>query len=63
MFDEFNKTIEKKNMSKGISSIEIKVVANDTQGEINITDLMLQGGSSTTTWAYHPSEIRWSHDG
>lgn len=64
VFHPISKTIKIKKLSKAVQSIKITLVANDMkQGEINITDLMLQGGRVSSNWAYHPSEIRWSHDG
>lgn len=62
-FQDKNKTIRVKNPSKGVESVEIKLVGEDFTGTANITDLMLQGGKVTTVWVYHPTEIRWSHDG
>lgn len=63
-FEEFNKAVKIKETSKGVESVEVSLVADDvTKGQVNITDLMLQGGEIATVWIYHPSEIRWSHDG
>ena len=63
-FSEINKLVEVNSSSKSVESIEITLVADDLQeGSVNITDLMLQGGKISTVWVYHPSEIRWSHDG
>lgn len=62
-FQEFSKDVEVKNPSKAVESIEVTLVANDCTGQVNITDLMLQGGKLSTVWVYHPTEIRWSHDG
>lgn len=61
-FRLFNKVIQVKDLSKGVNSIEVRFVANDFKGQVNITDIMLQGGGLATNWNYHPSEIRWSHD-
>ncbi|MBM7717200.1 hypothetical protein JOC94_004225 [Bacillus thermophilus] len=63
-FSEYNKTIKVQNPSKGVESIEVALVIDDVQkGTANITDFMLQGGRISTVWVYHPTEIRWSHDG
>lgn len=63
-FTSENKLVEIESTSKTVESVEIKLVADDLQeGSINITDIMLQGGKISTVWVYHPSEIRWSHDG
>ncbi|MED0662186.1 hypothetical protein B1691_12990 [Geobacillus sp. 47C-IIb] len=63
-FQTYNKVVEIKDTSKSVQSVKVTLVCNDVkQGEVNITDLMLQGGRVATNWSYHPSEIRWSHDG
>lgn len=62
-FNEFNKVIKIDKTSKSVESVEVSLVADDMQGQVNITDLMLQGGGISTVWVYHPTEIRWSHDG
>lgn len=63
-FQLYNRAVEIQETSKGVESVEVQLVANNvTQGTVNVTDLMLQGGRIATNWVYHPSEIRWSHDG
>jgi len=63
-FTSENKLVEIEKTSKSVESVEITLVADDLQeGSVNITDMMLQGGKISTVWVYHPSEIRWSHDG
>ena len=48
--------------SKGLLSITVKMVAENFEGEVNITDVMLQGGHLGTLWSPHVSEIKWSVD-
>lgn len=48
--------------SKRVEHIEVRPVVENSTGEINITDLMLQGGTVATVWTGHPSEIKWSFD-
>lgn len=63
-FQQYNSAIEIQEKSKGVESVEVQLVAKDVrEGTVNVTDLMLQGGRISTNWVYHPSEIRWSHDG
>ena len=63
-FQLLNKLIEIQNPSKTVESVEVKLVMdNVSQGQVHVTDLMLQGGQISTVWGYHPSELRWSHDG
>lgn len=62
-FQDFNKTVAIKNRSRTVESVEIRLVGEDFEGQANVTDLMLQGGKVSTVWVYHPTEIRWSHDG
>lgn len=63
-FRYFNKTVNTESLSKGVQSVKVTLVASDVKhGEINVTDLILQGGKIATNWSYHPSEIRWSYDG
>lgn len=49
--------------TKRISDIEVRLLLSDADGYVNITDLVLQGGSIGTAWTAHPSEIRWSFEG
>ena len=58
---EYNGIIEA-DTSKGVLSVTVKLVASDFTGDVNVTDLMLQGGSIVTLWSGHPSEIKWSVD-
>jgi len=63
-FTLINKLVEVEDTSKQVEAVEVTLVADNLQeGSVNITDLMLQGGKISTDWVYHPSEIRWSHDG
>mgnify|MGYP001271607612 CR=1 FL=1 len=63
-FQSLNQAINIEQTSKGVESVEIKLVLKDgREGQVNVTDIMLQGGSISTNWSYHPSELRWSHDG
>ncbi|WLD92637.1 hypothetical protein [Alkalihalobacillus sp. AL-G] len=62
MFDFKNSAIQV-NMAKTVASLEVELIAQDFGGEVNITDLILQGGQIATNWTLHPSEIRWSIDG
>jgi hypothetical protein len=63
-FNLINKTIEVQNADKGVSAIEIEFVMENCQsGQVNVTDIMLQGGTIATIWTGHPSETRWSLDG
>lgn len=48
---------------KKVSQIEVSLIVSDSIGEVNITDVFLQGGSIGTTWSAHPSEIKWSLEG
>ncbi|MED3647778.1 hypothetical protein P4475_13395 [Halalkalibacterium halodurans] len=49
------------NRSKEVAEVEVRLVAERFRGQTNITDVMLQGGSISTSWVGHPSEQRW-HD-
>jgi hypothetical protein len=60
-FELFTQLIEV-DTSKKVDEIEIDLQIYDCTGEVNITDIMLQGGSIVTVWTGHPSELRWSHD-
>jgi hypothetical protein len=62
-FEDHNKVINVKDTFKGVQSVTVELICEDCEGQVNITDIMLQGGSISTVWEYHPSEIRWSHDG
>lgn len=63
-FNLINQAIEVKNPDRGVAAIEVEfVMENCRSGQINVTDIMLQGGTIATMWAGHPSETRWSLDG
>lgn len=50
-------------LGKKVSEIEVSLIVSDSGGQVNITDVFLQGGSIGTTWTAHPSEIKWSLEG
>lgn len=58
-FTTYNDSVSS-DTSKQILSVTVKLVTKDCTGEINITDVMLQGGKVSTLWSAHPSEIKWS---
>lgn len=49
--------------SKKVVRLDVKLVVQDAVGQVNVTDLMLQGGEIATVWVGHASEIKWSFDG
>lgn len=64
MFKLVNKMLEVPDASRGVSAIEVEfVMENCEAGSVNVTDIMLQGGTISTVWTGHPSEMRWSLDG
>lgn len=44
---------------KKVVKIKVKLIADKFSGTVFITDLMLQGGTLSTEWSGHPSEIKW----
>ncbi|MDI6840428.1 MAG: hypothetical protein QMD71_06255 [bacterium] len=44
---------------KRIVSVKIRLVGKNFSGTLYITDLMFQGGTISTEWTGHPSEIKW----
>lgn len=63
-FDLKNQSLQPDNSYRGVAAIEVELVMdNCTSGSVNVTDIMLQGGTISTIWAGHPSEVRWSLDG
>lgn len=46
-----------------VTAIKITLVMDKATGNVNITDLMLQGGSIGTQWEPHPAEKKWTVDG
>jgi hypothetical protein len=46
-----------------VVKIRVRVCVTDCTGTINITDMLLQGGSIATGWVGHVSEIKWTEDG
>lgn len=61
MYQQVNDVVD---ASKGtVSEIKVTLLVEDVDGEVNFTDVMLQGGTITTKWSGHPSEIKWTVDG
>lgn len=61
MYQQVNDVID---ASKGtVSEIKVTLLVEDVDGQVNFTDVMLQGGTITTKWSGHPSEIKWTVDG
>jgi len=61
MVSDFNRGLIE-TFSGKVAEIEISLEVEDCTGEVNITDVMLQGGPIVTIWTGHPSELRWQHD-
>ena len=47
---------------KKVTKVDIRLCAEDMAGNINVTDVMLQGGVLATIWSGHTSEIRFSFE-
>lgn len=61
MYQQVNDVVD---ASKGtVTEIRVKLVVDKAEGEVNFTDVMLQGGRVSTKWNAHPSEIKWAVDG
>ena len=61
MYQQVNDVVD---ASKGtVSEIKVTLLVEDVDGQVNFTDVMLQGGTITTKWSGHPSEIKWTVDG
>ncbi|TCW39155.1 hypothetical protein EDC32_102401 [Laceyella sacchari] len=61
-FQPFQKSFTS-DSGKNVKKIDLRLVVSDVTGRIQITDVMLQGGSIATVWTGHASEIQWSFDG
>ena len=46
-----------------VGKIRVRVCVTDCTGTVNITDMLLQGGSIATGWVGHVSETKWTEDG
>jgi hypothetical protein len=46
-----------------VRAITIRLFVIDCTGTVFITDMMIQGGSVSTGWVGHTSEIQWTMDG
>lgn len=60
-FEHVNDLI-KVDSSKKVMEIEVSLEVSNYSGEVQITDIMFQGGPIVTIWTGHPSELRWQHD-
>lgn len=61
MVPDLNKGLIETHAGK-VSEIEISLEVKDCTGEVQITDIMFQGGPIVTIWTSHPTELRWEHD-
>lgn len=61
-FTTTNTTFAPSQSDKTVESIVVRLVINDAEGNLKVTDVMLQGGTISTVWTAHPSEIRWAVD-
>ena len=46
-----------------LRSITVRLCVTDCTGQVDFTDMLLQGGSIATGWVGHVSEIQWTQDG
>lgn len=47
---------------KRVARISVRLCAEDIGGDVNMTDVMLQGGVLATAWSGHTSEIKFSFE-
>lgn len=48
--------------TKTVAKVDIRLCAEDMAGNVNITDVMFQGGVLATIWSGHTAEIRFSFE-
>ena len=48
--------------TKKVEKIEVRLCLEDANGQVNITDTVLQGGRLATLWNSHPAELRFSFE-
>lgn len=63
IFRRVTETIKSTGYRSRVKRIIVRPFINNCSGNIYMTDLLLQGGSSATGWVGHPSEIRFTLDG
>ena len=49
-------------LGKTAAKVDIRLCAEDMAGNVNMADLMFQGGLLATIWSGHTSEIRFSFE-
>ncbi|MBS3937571.1 MAG: hypothetical protein KGZ50_03205 [Peptococcaceae bacterium] len=49
-------------ISKRVAKMELRLCMEDAAGTVNITDIMLQGGTLATLWISHSSELKFSFE-
>lgn len=45
-----------------VARVAVRLCAEDMVGDVNMTDVMLQGGMLATAWSGHTSEIKFSFE-
>lgn len=48
--------------TKKVEKIEVRLCLEDAGGQVNVADIMLQGGKLATLWNGHPAELRFSFE-
>jgi hypothetical protein len=48
--------------TKKVEKIELRLCLEDASGQVNVADIVLQGGRLATLWNGHPAELRFSFE-
>jgi len=48
--------------TKKVERIEVRLCLEDASGQVNVADIVLQGGRLATLWNGHPAELRFSFE-
>lgn len=48
--------------TKKVEKIEVRLCLEDASGQVNVANIVLQGGRLATLWNGHPAEHRFSFE-
>jgi len=58
----FEPYVQSVSPSKKVDRIEVRLCLEDASGQVNVADIVLQGGRLATLWNGHPAELRFSFE-
>jgi len=58
----FESYLQSVSPTKKVEKIEVRLCLEDASGQVNVADIVLQGGGLATLWNGHAAELRFSFE-